>query len=88
MNTETPCGLKGRDRITSLCPNPCHASWFTWCSAQKTVAAFSVSQSDAEKVVAYIFNQEKNHQKTTFQEEYRGLLERYRVAYDERYVWD
>ena len=37
---------------------------------------------------AYIRNQETHHQKVTFQEEYRRFLERYQVAYDERYVWD
>ena len=47
-----------------------------------------MSQSDADSVVAYIRNQEKHHQKVTFQEEYRRFLERYQVAYDERYVWD
>ena len=58
---------------------------FHW---QRGYGAFSVSQSDAERVVTYIRNQEKHHQKTTFQEEYRRLLERYRVSFDERYVWD
>ena len=54
---------------------------FHW---QRGYAAFSVSPSDAGKVVTYIRNHEKHHQKTTFQEEYRRLLGRYRVAYDER----
>ena len=58
---------------------------FHW---QAGYGAFSVSQSDADSVVAYICNQEKHHQKVTFQEEYRRFLERYQVAYDERYVWD
>ncbi len=58
---------------------------FYW---QRGYAAFSGSQSDAEKVVTYIRNQEKHHQKTTFQEEYRRLLGRYRVAYDVQDVWD
>ncbi len=58
---------------------------FHW---QSGYAAFSVSQSDAETVVAYIRNQAQHHQKMTFQDEYRRLLERYRVAFDEKYVWD
>ena len=58
---------------------------FHW---QAGYGAFSVSQSDADSVVAYIRNQEKHHHKMTFQEEYRRFLERYQVAYDERYVWD
>ena len=60
-------------------------SAFHW---QAGYGAFSVSQSDAETVVAYIQNQAQHHQKITFQDEYRRLLERYKVAFDERYVWD
>ena len=58
---------------------------FHW---QSGYGAFSVSQSDAETVVAYIRNQAQHHQKMSFQEEYRRLLERYQVAFDENYVWD
>ncbi|HYG33666.1 MAG TPA: transposase [Clostridia bacterium] len=58
---------------------------FHW---QSGYGAFSVSQSDADSVVAYIQNQTQHHQKMTFQDEYRRLLERYKVAFDERYVWD
>jgi hypothetical protein len=32
--------------------------------------------------------QEEHHRGHTFQEEFRRTLERYRVTYDERYVWD
>ncbi len=58
---------------------------FHW---QSGYGAFSVSQSHADRVVAYICNQARHHQATTFQQEYRRLLERYHIAYDERYVWD
>lgn len=58
---------------------------FHW---QSGYGAFSVSQSDTDAVVAYIRNQEQHHRKMTFQDEYRRLLERYQVAFDERYVWD
>lgn len=58
---------------------------FHW---QSGYGAFSVSQSDAETVVAYIRNQAQHHQKMTFQDEYRRLLDRYQVAFDEKYVWD
>lgn len=58
---------------------------FHW---QSGYGAFSVSHSDAEAVVAYIRDQERHHQKMTFQDEYRRLLERYEVPFDERYVWD
>jgi putative transposase len=38
--------------------------------------------------IHYIQNQEQHHQKISFQDEFRRFLERYRIAYDERYVWD
>jgi hypothetical protein len=37
---------------------------------------------------AYIAGQEEHHRKISFQEEFRRLLERYEIAFDERYVWD
>jgi hypothetical protein len=58
---------------------------FHW---QSGYGAFSVSQSDADTVVAYIRNQRPHHQKMTFQDEYRRLLQRYQIPFDERYVWD
>src|SRR5499433_367540 len=58
---------------------------FHW---QAGYGAFSVSQSDADAVIRYIEKQEEHHRRTTFQDEYRTFLERYQVAYDERYVWD
>ncbi len=58
---------------------------FHW---QSGYGAFSVSQSDADTVAAYIRNQAQHHEKMTFQDEYRRLLERYRIAFDEKYVWD
>ena len=58
---------------------------FHW---QAGYGAFSVSQSDADAVIAYIQTQGQHRRKMTFQEECPRLLERYRVAFDERYVWD
>ena len=60
-------------------------SEFAW---QSGYGAFSVGESQVEALIAYIQNQAQHHQKLTFQEEYRRFLERYRVAYDERYAWD
>ena len=30
----------------------------------------------------------KHHQRKTFQDEYREFLRKYRIEYDEEYVWD
>ena len=58
---------------------------FYW---QAGYGAFSVSQSNVPAVRKYIANQEKHHRKMTFQEEFRALLAKHEIEYDERYVWD
>ena len=58
---------------------------FAW---QAGYGAFSVSKSNAQTVRDYIAKQQEHHRRTTFQDEYRLFLERHRVAFDERYVWE
>ena len=58
---------------------------FYW---QDGYGAFSVNPADVDKVVAYIINQHEHHKKITFQDEYRAFLKKYKVEFDERYVWD
>jgi REP-associated tyrosine transposase len=58
---------------------------FSW---QRGYGAFSVSQSHVDAVISYIQKQEEHHRTITFEEEFRVILKRYRVAFDERYVWD
>jgi REP element-mobilizing transposase RayT len=58
---------------------------FHW---QNGYGAFSVSQSNVEDVRRYIANQDEHHRTRTFQEEYRLLLQRHGIDFDERYVWD
>jgi hypothetical protein len=36
----------------------------------------------------YIAGQQEHHRRKSFQAEYRAFLERHRVAFDDRYVWD
>ena len=49
---------------------------------------FSIGWSQLEELVRYIDHQEQHHRTQTFQEEYRSLLNKYHVEFDERYVWD
>jgi REP element-mobilizing transposase RayT len=63
---------------------PQHASFY-W---QSGFGAFSVSQSNVKAVEEYIAKQAEHHAVKTFQEEFRDLLKRYEVEFDERYVWD
>ena len=58
---------------------------FAW---QGGYGAFSVGQSQVEEVSKYISSQEVHHQHLSFQQEYRQFLRRYKIDYDERYVWD
>jgi len=58
---------------------------FRW---QNGYGAFSIWQSQVTVVKKYIVRQEEHHQRLSFQEEFRRFLERYRVKYDKRYVWD
>ena len=58
---------------------------FHW---QTGYAAFSVSQSNVDDVVDYIRDQKDHHRGQSFQDEMRTLLERHRIQFDERYVWD
>jgi len=58
---------------------------FFW---QAGYGAFSIGWSQLDDLVTYIDRQEEHHHKLSFQEEYRMLLNRYHVEFDERYVWD
>jgi putative transposase len=58
---------------------------FHW---QAGYGGFSVSQSNAAKVKAYIANQEMHHARGTYQAEFRMLCRRHGIEIDERYVWD
>lgn len=61
-----------------------HAT-FSW---QAGYGAFSVSQSQSKKVIEYIQKQEEHHRSRDFRTEFRELLERHRIEFDERYVWE
>lgn len=58
---------------------------FYW---QNGYGAFSVNPTEVDVAIAYIQHQHEHHRKKTFQEEYRAFLEKYKIEYDERYVWD
>lgn len=57
---------------------------FHW---QGGYAAFSVSQSNVEAVREYIHRQPEHHARKTFQDELRGWLRRYKIEWDEQYLW-
>ena len=58
---------------------------FFW---QSGYGDFSIGYSQLDDLIHYIHNQEAHHRIKTFQDEYRELLRKYNVEFDERYVWD
>ncbi len=58
---------------------------FAW---QSGYGIFSIGFSQIEPVRAYIRGQEEHHRTVSFQDEFRTLLKRYEIEFDERYVWD
>ncbi|HQU86023.1 MAG TPA: IS200/IS605 family transposase [Pyrinomonadaceae bacterium] len=58
---------------------------FYW---QKGYGAFSIGQSQIPTVVNYIKRQKEHHKSQDFKDEFRILLKKYEIEYDERYVWD
>ena len=57
---------------------------FAW---QEGYGAFSVSQSQAAKVMAYIEGQAEHHASRSFEEEFIDFLERHQVSYDRAHIW-
>jgi REP element-mobilizing transposase RayT len=58
---------------------------FAW---QNGYGIFSVAFSQIDLVREYITGQEEHHRKISFQDEFRQLLRRYEIEFDERDVWD
>ena len=58
---------------------------FDW---QDGYGAFSISPSHVEGLTSYIRDQEQHHRRESFQDEFRRLMRKYGMEFDERYVWD
>jgi putative transposase len=58
---------------------------FYW---QDGYGAFSISPANVDIVANYIATQKKHHKIHNFQDEYRGFLNKNKIEYDEKYVWD
>jgi REP element-mobilizing transposase RayT len=58
---------------------------FSW---RNGFGVFSVGFSHVPDIRQYILGQEEHHRRLSFQDEFRALLQRYEIEYDERYVWD
>jgi len=58
---------------------------FHW---QAGFGAFSYSRSHLDNVIRYIQNQEEHHSTNSFKNEYLGLLRKFDIAFDDKYVFD
>ncbi len=58
---------------------------FEW---QEGYGAFSYSHSSLDNVIAYIMNQKEHHRNKSFKEEYISFLEKYKVDYEERFLFE
>ncbi len=56
---------------------------FAW---QEGFGAFSYAQSDVDRVVWYIMNQQAHHRKATFREEFEMFLREHEIKFDPKYV--
>ena len=57
---------------------------FEW---QEGYDVFSYSQSHVDMVYKYIENQEEHHKRKTFREEYLEFLDKFKIPFDERYIF-
>lgn len=60
------------------------AERFEW---QEGYGVFSYSQSQVDRVYKYIQNQEAHHQKQTFRDEYLAFLKKFKIEFDEQYIF-
>jgi putative transposase len=58
---------------------------FQW---QTGYGAFAVSYSAIDRVKEYFTNQSEHHRVRSYQDEFREMLRRHGIEWDERYVWD
>jgi putative transposase len=57
---------------------------FTW---QEGFGAFSYSASQIDGVVKYINNQEVHHKRKTFIDEYKDILRKFNIEFDDKYLF-
>ena len=58
---------------------------FSW---QEGYGAFSYAHSQIESVYQYILKQEEQHMKKTFKEEYLDFLQKFKIDYSEKYLFE
>jgi len=57
---------------------------FSW---RARFGAFTISESQVENVRDYIRTQEEHHRMMSFEDEFKVLLRKHNIEFDERYLW-
>ncbi len=57
---------------------------FHW---QQGYGAFSYHESDIDRIVKYVINQQEHHKTISFPDEYRAILNEFKVKFDDRYLF-
>ena len=57
---------------------------FQW---QEGYGAFSYSHERVNQIVNYVMNQKEHHKSRPFMDEYRELLEEFKIAFDQQYIF-
>jgi putative transposase len=58
---------------------------FSW---QEGYGVFSYSHSQVDAVVKYVLNQEEHHRAKSFKIEYSEFLEKFKIPFEEKYLFD
>jgi REP element-mobilizing transposase RayT len=58
---------------------------FGW---QEGYGVFSYSHSHIDRLIKYILNQESHHRKRIFRQEYRELLRKFEIPFEEKYLFE
>lgn len=58
---------------------------FSW---QEGYGAFSYGHSQLDRVIRYIQDQERHHQKKSFKSEYLALLKKFEIRFEEKYIFE
>ena len=62
-----------------------HLDDFEW---QAGYGCFAIHIERLDKIIRYVETQMTHHRKIGFQDEYRAILTKLGIKWDERYVWD
>ncbi|MCK5715913.1 MAG: transposase, partial [Thiomargarita sp.] len=58
---------------------------FSW---QAGYGAFSLGESQLNKLINYIDKQHEHHKTHSFKDEFLDILKKYDIDYDKKYIWN